>query len=292
MMLSDGQQQRAAEVGHRLLQAALSEGDSVAAETLIRGYTRLVARVWRPERRKSMLVETYRVYNAEPRRANMCLQILLRAGLHDPLEFISTFSDLAVEGDDGTTALLILLSLLHKYPQRLRRLVPEFAEAAVLRCLDPVFPLRRRNCLITATSALHEMVKTFPNTSFDQSTQRFAVAKDAVIIVYDLRTASKWRVFEGHSGDISAIAFDPTGAQLASYSAQDATLRIDQCGSTGFFGGILRVAGKLLLTRQLQHIQRGGTDECRCRVIWRSRSELLLTREDNTTVLMKTSDDD
>ncbi|KAF4653063.1 hypothetical protein FOZ61_009214 [Perkinsus olseni] len=283
--------QKAAEVGHRLLQAVLSEGDAAAAETLIRGYTRLVARVWKPERRRSMLVDTYRVYAHEPRKASMALQVLLRGGLHDPLGFISTFSDLAVEGDDGTTAVLVLVSLLHKHPRRLRHCVPEFAEAAVLRCLDPVFPLRRRNCLIPATTALHEMVKTFPNTSFDQPTQRFAVAKNSTIIVYDLRTATKWRVLEGHRGDVSATAFDPAGTQLASYSAQDATLRVWQCGSTGFFGGILGFAGKFVLTRQLQRIEPGrDVDEWRCRLVWRSGSELLLTREDNTGMLIKTSE--
>mgnify|MGYP002525430161 CR=1 FL=1 len=65
-----------------------------------------------------------------------------------------------------------------------------------------------------------------------------------MIIIYDLRTAAKWRILEGHEGAISSLAFDKQGKYIASYSSLDLTVRIWKVGSTGFFGSILGMSGK------------------------------------------------
>ena len=31
---------------------------------------------------------------------------------------------------------------------------------------------------------------------------------EAVVILYDLRTATKWRILEGHTGPVTALAFE------------------------------------------------------------------------------------
>jgi len=63
--------------------------------------------------------------------------------------------------------------------------------------------------------------------SFHQNSQRLAIGtKDNLIIIYDLRTAAKWRILEGHAGLISSICFDQVGKYIASYSNMDLTVRI------------------------------------------------------------------
>jgi len=57
--------------------------------------------------------------------------------------------------------------------------------------------------------------------TFHQTTQRFAVGTvDALVVIFDVRTATKWRVLEGHEGAINAVTFDGAGQRLASFSAQ------------------------------------------------------------------------
>lgn len=76
--------------------------------------------------------------------------------------------------------------------------------------------------------------------AFHQTTQRLAVGTvTGIVILYDLRTATKWRILQGHGGPISAVAFSAGGEFVASYSAADGTLRWWQAGSTsilGYFG--------------------------------------------------------
>lgn len=73
--------------------------------------------------------------------------------------------------------------------------------------------------------------------SFLSSPQRLAVGTlDGVVLLYDLRTATKWRILTGHERAISALAFSPGGEHVASFSALDGTLRWWLAGSTGLFG--------------------------------------------------------
>jgi WD40 repeat protein len=63
--------------------------------------------------------------------------------------------------------------------------------------------------------------------SFHQNTQRFAIGtKDKLIIIYDLRTAAKWRILEGHEKPITSLDFDKTGKFIASYSNLDLSIRV------------------------------------------------------------------
>merc|ERR1712176_1611086 len=84
--------------------------------------------------------------------------------------------------------------------------------------------------------------------AFQQHTQRFAVGSvDAIIIIYDLRTATKWRILEGHTSPVTAVCFeDNTGDQIASYASNEGSLRIWQTGTAGIFATILGIKGKCI----------------------------------------------
>jgi WD40 repeat protein len=48
--------------------------------------------------------------------------------------------------------------------------------------------------------------------SFHHDSQRLAVgSSDNVIVIYDLKTASRWHVLEGHKQALSAVAFSENG---------------------------------------------------------------------------------
>ncbi|CAD8190007.1 unnamed protein product [Paramecium pentaurelia] len=113
----------------------------------------------------------------------------------------------------------------------------------ILKSLDPNNPNLRKVCHRSATYALQTICKTFKCVCFHQQTQKIAIG-DTQIIIYDLRTAVKWRVLDGHSGQINCLEFDHTGKQLASFSDTDWKIKIWKVGSTGFFGAIIGIQGK------------------------------------------------
>jgi len=102
--------------------------------------------------------------------------------------------------------------------------------------------VRVRACvrLQASTLALRELVKRYAMAAFHQTTQRLAIGTVAgIVILYDLRTATKWRILQGHDGPVSAVAFAAGGDLVASFSADDRTLRWWQAGSSsllGYFG--------------------------------------------------------
>ena len=119
---------------------------------------------------------------------------------------------------DGA-ALLALIALVRKYTADALPLLPEIIEG-ILTCLDPSEPALRKACMKISSKALFEVARRFPMVSFHQDSQRFAVGtRDCVIIIFDLRTATKWRILEGHTAPLYAVEFSANGANLASYSA-------------------------------------------------------------------------
>ena len=141
------------------------------------------------------------------------------------------------------------------------------------------------------TKGLHELVKRFPMTSFHKDTQRFAVGtQEALIIVYDLRTATKWRVLQGHQRGIAALSFSPKGSVLGSYSAEEATVRSWDTGASGFFGDILSIQGRCLKEVRLQRTARPGSlvDVLQhCNLLWTANRQAALAREDRSQLALK-----
>jgi len=162
--------------------------------------------------------------------------------------------------------------------------------------LDPSRPAVRRGCLRACTKGLHEIVKRFPMASFHKETQRFAVGTvDAALTIYDLRTATKWRVLEGHSAAVVAASFGPTGSVLVSYSAEEGSgcgcLRSWDAGNSGFFGGLLGLEGRCLKEIKLQRVARARTATSdvlkQCGIAWIGKRELCLSREDGSQITLK-----
>jgi len=64
--------------------------------------------------------------------------------------------------------------------------------------------------------------------AFNEKTQRLAVGtREGTIFIYDLLSATRWHTLEGHNKqNIAAVSWDPEGDKLASYSIQDARVKI------------------------------------------------------------------
>eukprot|EP00439_Symbiodinium_sp_Y106_P020409 s5587_g2.t1 len=176
----------------------------------------------------------------EPHMTAAASALLMQVGNADVSTLLQVMGKAARRVDIGpayaSSALLVLQLFSQTSPNKVRPMLPRFAEA-LLRCLEPSDPQLRRSSLLAVTSALHELVGNFPMVDFHQESQKIAVgSSDGLILVYDLRTATKWRVFEGHGGFISAAAFSADGGKLASYSSQDCSVRVWQMGTGGLLG--------------------------------------------------------
>jgi len=233
----------------------------------------------------------------QPVYATPCLSILQQIGTQDPSLLIAAMGAAARRLDLGApyanSALLVLVRFVNNFPQKVLPWLPTLTEA-VLRCLEPSDPVLRRSSLSAATSALFELVKTFPMVTFHQITQRFAVGTTTgLIVIYDLRTATKWRILEGHTGRVSCLAFSEDGNHLASYSAGDRSIRTWQCGSTGFFGGLLGMSGKCLKAHSLPATKVAGVFNSPVHQLqtislsWTARNELRLVREDGRLYILR-----
>ena len=200
--------------------------------------------------------------------------------------FISTVGEEMLRPDTSDeyhrTSIMAMVSLVKKRPLSLSRHLSAVVEA-VIKSLDPSKPLLRKACLQASTKALHELVKRFPVVAFHQRSQRFAVGTSGkLIIIYDLRTATKWRLLEGHQGIISALAFAPDGSSLASYSLEEKCVKTWQAGSSGWMGGILGLSAKCIKTIPLTPINTPTTAQdalLKCRIQWMSPKQLKLRRE-------------
>jgi WD40 repeat protein len=176
------------------------------------------------------------------------------------------------------------------------RHLPSVVEA-VICALDPSEPELRKGCLRASTRALHELVKRYPMVSFHQVTQRYAVGTvDAVIIIYDLRTATKWRILNGHTKALSALAFLPSGDTLASFSAEERCAKAWKAGSSGMLGGILGIQGRCLSSVQLPPLAGEDVKSPRasvgkvlrhCKLKWVSKTTVRLTRQDGSAYNVK-----
>ena len=211
---------------------------------------------------------------------------MLEIGASQPVLLISTVGREILRSDRTDlyyeTCIMALVCVVKKRPLALSRHLSAVVEV-VVKSLDPSKPLTRKGCLHASTTALHELVKRFSTVAFHQKTQRLAVGTpDKVIIIYDLRTATKWRLFEGHTGSISALSFDADGSILASYSMDEPCLKIWQVGSSGFLGGILGLNSKCLKTVSLQPLEEQvklRDVASPCRLHWDATGEFKLRRE-------------
>lgn len=226
----------------------------------------------------------------DPSLAQSCLPVMMQIGAADPVTLLVVMGKSARRTDLGpayaSSALFTLVRFIHRCSAKVLPLLPRFTEV-VLRCLEPSDPTLRRQSLMAVTSALHELVQTFPMVAFHQTSQKFAVGTgDGLIVIYDLRTATKWRILEGHAGSISALAFSKDGSKLSSYSSQENSVRLWQCSAQGLLGGLLGSGGRCLKVHVLPsqaHGQESATPlPARWQTVsmaWTEQGMFRLTRE-------------
>ena len=125
---------------------------------------------------------------------------LLSVGMLETHAFCHAIGALAVHMEaahaDRVMAVSALISLVKARGSSLEAELPIVVEA-VMKPLDPSVPSLREGLLAASTTALRELVKRYPMMTFHQETQRLAVGtSDGVVLIYDLRTATKWRIFQ------------------------------------------------------------------------------------------------
>lgn len=147
--------------------------------------------------------------------------------------------------------LLYLTELINTHYLLMFRHLPAVVDT-IMCCLDPTKLERRKRCLELSTRCLHNLVRRFPMVDFHKDTQRLAIGTmEAVILIYDLRTATKWRVLDGHASAISAIGFRADGQILVSYAAREGSVRWWNSGNAGLFGGMLKMQQSCLKEHKL-----------------------------------------
>jgi hypothetical protein len=186
--------------------------------------------------------------------------------------------------------LLYLTELINSHYLLLFRHLPSVIDT-IMHCLDPTKPERRKRCLEMSTRCLHNLVRRFPMVDFHKDTQRLAIGTmEAVILIYDLRTATKWRVLDGHASAISAVAFRSDGQILVSYAAREGSVRWWNSGNAGLFGGMLKLQQSCIKEHKLDVLKAfasapsssGGASGDLKQVIQTCRFQFLVLKEGPT----------
>eukprot|EP01083_Nonionella_stella_P039885 108475_1 len=178
---------------------------------------------------------------------------LLQCGVAVPQSFIKTMGNEALQLNEQEyekkrheQALMCIINLVQKYPQVLLKHIPLLV-STIIRCLDPSAPRRRKALLSATTASLHVLVTKYPNVAFHQETQHFAIgtgpARDNCILIYDLRTTTRWKQLKGHRAAVTAVEFNYNGQYLISYSAYERppTVKCWYVKGQGFFNSLLSI---------------------------------------------------
>lgn len=138
-----------------------------------------------------------------------------------------------------SSVLEILGAFIDKHYITLTHMLPVVIEV-ILRALDPHDPGLRKSCIDRASDSFQKLVVNLPMVAFHHGKQRLALGTtEGTIIVYDLRTATRSKVFEEHKGGITSVEFNKSGALLASYCMEDNTVRTWKVDSGSFLGNLL-----------------------------------------------------
>ncbi|KAI9027633.1 hypothetical protein CLU79DRAFT_587740 [Phycomyces nitens] len=128
--------------------------------------------------------------------------------------------------DERIQCLTMIGYFIRKKPMLLYSSVNRVAEA-VVKTLDPNVAHMRESVLQSATSILHHLVKAYPCVDFSGSAQKLAVGtQEGAAVIYDLRTATRSVVLEGHMGPVDALSFSPDAKFIATCCLQDQTVRV------------------------------------------------------------------
>ncbi|KAJ7904510.1 hypothetical protein B0H14DRAFT_2663171 [Mycena olivaceomarginata] len=175
--------------------------------------------------------ETITAQNAGPQARLAVLQIASNnTALFMTTLALDILNPLGVE--HRKSVMQIVAFLIRKRPLVLYPNLPRLMEA-VVKSLDPNSTAHRDAILDTATEILGHVVKTFPTVDFHMGTQRLAVGtSEGAIVMYDLKTAIRLYVLEGHKKRISACSFSPDGRRLVTMSLEESVVLVWKVGSS------------------------------------------------------------
>ena len=136
------------------------------------------------------------------------------------------------------------------------------------------------------------LILKLPMVAFCQVRQRLAIGTlDNLVVVYDLKTASQWKILKGHTGPVCAVQFDHTGDFLASYSSIDASLKIWKLKSGILQDLIWNSSSNALKTVQLDFLEpfKGTYQKFldMIRLNWANDDKIFLSREDGNRYPIK-----
>ncbi|BGP41867.1 hypothetical protein JCM10449v2_005861 [Rhodotorula kratochvilovae] len=145
------------------------------------------------------------------------------AGINTPLFMTTLLHDIlnASTASSRNATLKLLGFLIRKKPLVLYSNLPRVVEA-VVKSLDPTISALRETVQQSATFILNELVRTFPSIDFHGKSQRLAVGTaEGAAIVFDLRTATRLYVLEGHAQPVTALSWSPDGHRLVTVSLEE-----------------------------------------------------------------------
>ena len=167
---------------------------------------------------------------------------LIAIGLRNPTKFGKRIALLMKTTHSAIVPLQLLKKFIETHTRHSLTFLPVLFERVVLPCLDPMDYRVRKSAVGPITDLFRALNKEYPMTAFHQGKQKFAVGTtQGQVYIYDIRTGTKWRILDGHTGAISAIGFDVSGKHLCSYSATDCTVRVWHITGGGMAGVVTAV---------------------------------------------------
>lgn len=143
----------------------------------------------------------------------------------------------ARSASDCAATMRLVAFMVRKRPCLLVANLPRLAEA-VVKSLDPTHTTMREAVVNAATVMISELVSTYPSINFFNPTQRLAVGThEGAVIMYDLKTATRLYVLEGHRRRTDAVSFSPDGRRLVTMSLEEGRVLVwkTTCGFSSFF---------------------------------------------------------
>ncbi|KAK0550802.1 hypothetical protein OC846_002338 [Tilletia horrida] len=156
------------------------------------------------------------------------------AGENTPL-FMTTLSHDILHARSAahcSATMRLVTFLVRQEPLILLANLPRLAEA-VVKSLDPTVTAMRDAVMQAATVMISDLVHTYPSIDFHGKAQRLAVGThEGACILYDVKTATRLYVLEGHSSPCDACSFSPDGRRLVTLSHTEGRALIWKVGQS------------------------------------------------------------
>jgi len=129
-----------------------------------------------------------------------------------------------------SSTMLLVTFIIRKNPLVLYPNLTRLIEA-VVKSLDPNSTAGRDAVIDSVIDILGQIVRTYPSIDFHMQTQHLAVGtSEGAVIMYDLKTASRLYVLEGHKRRLTACSFSPDGRRLVTLSLDEGVAMVWKVG--------------------------------------------------------------